>query len=251
MKCYVHSLIQKSTKEYSIKEITRIVRQNDKDSSKIIYLKIKAFVLLDKKIEIHIKKFEREVNLLVVMVCIWHKHYVIGQTIQAVKNVDGKSVLDFLVKENLGEKELKDFQIIINTNAEETVPGKYILKLDDISLISGNRPNAPKLVPEGVYQEDLHYVQKEIVLHFCKYLQQPGNPELSSNPIPSTKLVCLTIHKSQGLTIPKVTFTLGGSIFSTGQAYVALSRCPKWSDVDISHLDRSTFMTGPDVILEY
>jgi hypothetical protein len=107
---------------------------------------------------------------------------VIGQTTQTVKNVDGESVLDFHVEENLGEREPKDFQLevkhspkisylanktnainqtlrsttailmgllhyqqpVINTNmAEETAPGKHILMLDDISLISSNRPNTP------------------------------------------------------------------------------------------------------------
>jgi hypothetical protein len=36
-----------------------------------------------------------------------------------------------------------------------------------------------------------------------------------------------------------------------GQAYVALSRCSTCDNVEISHLDRSAFMTDPDVILEY
>jgi len=100
---------------------------------------------------------------------------IVGQTTQTVKNVDGESVLNFTVDENLGEREPKDFQLemrhnpnisylasrtnsinqvlrsttailmgllryqepIIDTNtAEETIPGKHILKLDDISLIT-------------------------------------------------------------------------------------------------------------------
>ena len=44
---------------------------------------------------------------------------------------------------------------------------------------------------------------------------------------------------------------MDGSIFSTGQAYVALSRCSNWNNVDISHLDMSAFMVDPDVILKY
>jgi len=36
---------------------------------------------------------------------------VIGQTTQTVKNVDDESVLNFLVDENFGEQELKDFQL--------------------------------------------------------------------------------------------------------------------------------------------
>ncbi|GBB98222.1 hypothetical protein RclHR1_31730001 [Rhizophagus clarus] len=61
-------------------------------------------------------------------------------------------------------------------------------------------PNTPNKSTDLPYQEDLHHVQKE----------------------------------TQGLTLPKVTLTLDGNIFSTGQAYVTLSKCP---NVGISHLD--------------
>jgi len=44
---------------------------------------------------------------------------------------------------------------------------------------------------------------------------------------------------------------LDGNIFAPGQAYAALSRCSTWDNVEISHLDRSAFMTDPEVILEY
>lgn len=61
----------------------------------------------------------------------------------------------------------------------------------------------------------------------------------------------LTVHKTQGLTLLKVTLALDGNIFSPGQAYVALSRCTTWDNVSISHLDRSAFMVDPNVIQEY
>jgi hypothetical protein len=56
--CYIHNFTERSTKEYSIKEITGIVKLSDEDPSKIIYLKIKAFVLLDREIENYIEEFE-------------------------------------------------------------------------------------------------------------------------------------------------------------------------------------------------
>ena len=61
----------------------------------------------------------------------------------------------------------------------------------------------------------------------------------------------LTVHKTQELTLPKVSLALDGNIFSTGHAYVALSRCSTWNNVEISHLDRSAFMVDQVVISEY
>ncbi|CAB4427878.1 unnamed protein product [Rhizophagus irregularis] len=147
---------------------------------------------------------------------------VTGLTTQTVKNVDGESVLDFHVEENLGDREPKDFwlemrhnsninylanktnsinqtmrstmailtgllyyqeSVVDTSTSDESTPGKHILKLDDISLISSNRPNTSaqsinlpwlnksQQVQEThlVRQEDLHHVQKEVVLHFRSY----------------------------------------------------------------------------------
>jgi hypothetical protein len=56
--CYIHNLTQRSVKEFNIKEFTGIVRLSDEDPSKIIYLKVKAFIPLDREIESNIEEFE-------------------------------------------------------------------------------------------------------------------------------------------------------------------------------------------------
>ena len=105
---------------------------------------------------------------------------IVGITTSTVRNVDGKSVLEFYVKENLGNRELRDFWIQIihdpnlrylanKTNAinqtmrsitaiiigmihyepsiidqctqKEVSPRLHVLKLEDISLVSSNRNN--------------------------------------------------------------------------------------------------------------
>jgi len=38
----------------------------------------------------------------------------------------------------------------------------------------------------------------------------------------------LTVHKTQGLTLPKVSLALDNQFFSADQAFVALSRYPSW-----------------------
>src|SRR3990170_7453260 len=67
---------------------------------------------------------------------------------------------------------------------------------------------------------------------------------------PLQNAFALTIHKTQGLTLSKVSLALDENIFSPGQAYIALSRCPTWDNVEISHLDRSAFMTDQNMLLE-
>ncbi|PKY58978.1 hypothetical protein RhiirA4_513997 [Rhizophagus irregularis] len=117
--CYIHDSTQRSTKEYSIKEITGISRLSDEDPTKIIYLKIKAFVPLDKEIDTQIEEFENgQVNATSIkpmpsldfdmMPAVGINIMVTGLTTQTVKNVDGESVLDFHVEENLGDREPKE-----------------------------------------------------------------------------------------------------------------------------------------------
>jgi ATP-dependent DNA helicase PIF1 len=61
----------------------------------------------------------------------------------------------------------------------------------------------------------------------------------------------LTCHKTQSLTLPRVCIALDKNTFSPGQAYVALSRCPTWDNVEISDLDSLAFMVDQEVITEY
>ncbi|PKY63234.1 hypothetical protein RhiirA4_491484, partial [Rhizophagus irregularis] len=92
-----------------IKEITGISRLSDEDPTKIIYLKIKVFVPLNKEIETQIKEFENgQMNATSIkpmanldfdmMPAVGINIMVTGLATQTVKNVDGESVLDFHVE---------------------------------------------------------------------------------------------------------------------------------------------------------
>lgn len=57
-----------------------------------------------------------------------------------------------------------------------------------------------------------------------------------------------TIHKAQGLTLPKVHIDLGNGSFAEGQTYVALSRCRKALDISLERpLKISDIRTDKDV----
>jgi len=60
----------------------------------------------------------------------------------------------------------------------------------------------------------------------------------------------ITIHKSQGLTLDKISCDLS-NIFSAGQAYVALSRARSLDSVFISSIDFRKIIAHQDAIRFY
>ena len=61
----------------------------------------------------------------------------------------------------------------------------------------------------------------------------------------------LTIHKAQGLSLDSAVLNLGESVFTHGQAYVALSRVRTVEGLIITELDTSKITADPDVLEFY
>jgi len=56
--CYVHNFTQRVTQDYTIKDITGIVKLSDIELAKIVFLCIKAFIPINQNIESKIDPFE-------------------------------------------------------------------------------------------------------------------------------------------------------------------------------------------------
>lgn len=61
----------------------------------------------------------------------------------------------------------------------------------------------------------------------------------------------LTVHKTQGWTLPCATVSVDENMFAPGQVYVAMSRVPSWESLDILDFDFSCVKTDRSVIQEY
>ncbi|GES97082.1 hypothetical protein GLOIN_2v1481471 [Rhizophagus clarus] len=202
--CYLHDFTERLTQEFTVKEITAVARLDDNDPTKIVYLRVKAFILVDQNIPCQIEDFSNGQVVFLkgkFVTCGWYSVnatsiktidnmgfddmpaiglnvMILGLTTKTVRNVDSQSIIDFYVEENLGDREPGEFWVEVRHNAnlrylanktnainqsmrsstallvgtltyqgpvldettgDETSPGKHILTLDDISLISTNR----------------------------------------------------------------------------------------------------------------
>jgi len=68
---------------------------------------------------------------------------------------------------------------------------------------------------------------------------------------PLQSAFALTVHKTQGITLPHSTLSLDESIFANGQAYVAMSRSPSWNKLDITSFNINSIKTDKHVLKEY
>ncbi|GES95874.1 hypothetical protein GLOIN_2v1481471 [Rhizophagus clarus] len=116
---------------------------DNNDPTKVVYLKVKAFIPSDQNVPIYIEEFKKgdivflkgkfiacagwyTVNATSIkimenldfdtMPSIGLDIIVVGITIKTVQNVDGKSVLDFYVEEYLGDWEPHDFRVEVRHN---------------------------------------------------------------------------------------------------------------------------------------
>ena len=55
---YVHEVTQRQTQEFTVKDITAVSRLSEDDPTKVSYLRVKAFIPLDRNVETQIEEFD-------------------------------------------------------------------------------------------------------------------------------------------------------------------------------------------------
>ena len=81
------------------------------------------------------------------------------------------------------------------------------------------------------------------------YFVVNGAPARRSQ-FPLQNAFALTVHKTQGLTLPHTTVSLDTSMFANGQAYVAMSRATSWHNLDITHFDITSIKADKDMMIK-
>ena len=93
-------------------------------------------------------------------------------------------------------------------------------------------------------------VVKIVVQKETSYFEIDGK-RASRKQFPLQNAFSLTVHKTQGLTLPHVTISIDENIFAEGQAYVALIRAGSLENLRILKFDFSQIKCSNSVLLEY
>ena len=111
---------------------------------------------------------------------------------------------------------------------------------------------------------DLDKVKEIVKVAFCidggivNAEIEPEPAHFMINGIPACRIqfplqnaFALTVHKTQGITLPQTSLYLDNQMFSPGQSYVALSRCQSWNDIQILSISSESFLVDERVKKEY
>jgi hypothetical protein len=166
--------------------------------------------------------------------------------------------------------ELKLFEATITgTFPDNIIPTNRVLELKENAQVMFIKNNRQKKYYNGKIATIKSIVGNEIIVEFSegneiavaretwnniKYLWNDENKKIEEEIIgtftqfPLKLAWAISVHKSQGLTFERVIADLG-SAFSSGQVYVALSRCTSFSGLVLkTRIDRSAIITDPRVL---
>ncbi|PKY43745.1 hypothetical protein RhiirA4_457816 [Rhizophagus irregularis] len=122
--CYIYNIAEYLIQDFTIEEIIGIMRIKDNNLTKVIYLKIKAFILSNQNIESKIIDFENKQIIMPLPILNFNDMASISLNIipvrlitKTVMNINSYLVLNFYVEENLGNYEPNEFWVETKYNS--------------------------------------------------------------------------------------------------------------------------------------
>ena len=88
-----------------------------------------------------------------------------------------------------------------------------------------------------------------IVKKITTYFDLNGTPAQRMQ-FPLQNAFALTVHKTQGLTLPHATVSLDEQMFAKGQAYVAMSRATSWQNIEIRSFNPDAIKVDNEMLAE-
>jgi len=169
-------------------------------------------------------------------------------------------LVEFVARDSIekisGNPKIEDYKSLLDNDMPRTVSfkvGAQVMLRVNIStedgLVNGSRGVVCEIIPEeALIVKFLSGKKVRIDIHTRKLEDKYAN--VTRTQIPFILAYAMTIHKSQGSTLDYCVVDLGGSVFSEGQAYVAISRCVDIKGLFISEFLESSIITN-EVALKY
>ncbi|GBB91982.1 hypothetical protein RclHR1_19480001, partial [Rhizophagus clarus] len=92
-------------------------------------------------------------------------------------------------------------------------------------------------------------INQIIVEKITAYFNMNGIPAQRTQ-FPLQNAFALTVHKTQGLTLPHATVSLDEQMFANGQAYVAMSRAKSWKNLEIRSFNPNAIRVDNEMLQE-
>ena len=92
-------------------------------------------------------------------------------------------------------------------------------------------------------------INQVVVEKITAYFNLNGAPAQRTQ-FPLQNAFALTVHKTQGLTLPHTTISLDEQMFANGQSYVAMSRAKSWQNLEIRSFNPDAIKVDNEMLAE-
>ena len=125
-------------------------------------------------------------------------------------------------------------------------------KLFNENLCNGSIGVVTKLIDEDNIEVAFPIdtgINQVIVKKITTYFNLNETPAQRTQ-FPLQNAFALTVHKTQGLTLPHTTISLDEQMFANGQAYVAMSRATSWQNIEIRSFNPDAIKVDNAMLIE-